>query len=286
VENKTNSRSILLFLATALGLSYAYWGLFYLHDQGFLPFDPSSDIMGALRGYGPSIAALVAAAVIYGRKGISELWMRVKMWRIPLWLIALAILGPMLGNLVLIIIAHFAGVELVLNPESVPLPKLIIIFFFFAIVDGPVGEEIGWRGFLLPRLLEKYGVIVASSLLGLIWFVWHLPLYIATDRFDITLGFFFGYLLNNVAFSFLHTWFFVRSGGSALLAIIFHTAGNYFVYLAVTLFPELDQSPLTQPIYHGILLVVAILANISLWRNPHYKIKKADDSVPINAVQS
>ncbi|MEP7702774.1 type II CAAX endopeptidase family protein [Paraglaciecola sp. 25GB23A] len=286
MENKLNKHSILLFLALALGLSCAYWGLFFLHDHSWLPFNPSSDIMGALRGYGPSIAAFIAATVIYGRKGTSELWMRVKMWRIPLWLFVLAVLGPMIGNLVLIIIAYFSGVELQLNSESVPLPKLFIIFFFFAIVDGPVGEEIGWRGFLLPRFLERYGVIAASSLLGLVWFVWHLPLYVATDRFDITLGFFFGYLLNNVAFSFLHTWFFVRSGGSALLAIIFHTASNYFVYLAVTLFPELDQSPMTQPIYHGILVIVAIIAAISLWRNPHYMIGKVDNPTAINAVQS
>jgi len=150
---------------------------------------------------------------------------------------------------------------------SVPLPKMVIVFFFFAIVDGPIGEEIGWRGFLLPRLLEKHGVLKASAVIGLVWFVWHLPLYIATDRYDMTLGFFFSYLLNNVAFSFLHTWFFVRSKGSAFLAIIFHTAGNYSVYLAITLVPALNDAPLTEPIYLGILVVAAAVAAVSLWRN-------------------
>jgi membrane protease YdiL (CAAX protease family) len=271
--NKSN-RSVLLFLALALGLAYLYWGLFVLHDKGLLPFDPSSDLMGAARGYGPSLAAIVAAAVIYGRNGLKELWMRVKMWRIPPWLFALAILGPLLGNLALLSILQITGVDLVLNPEGVPIPKLIIIFFFFAIVDGPVGEEIGWRGFLLPRLLEKHGAIFASALIGLVWFAWHLPLYIATDRYELSLAFLSGYLLNNVAFSFLHTWFFLRSGGSALLAILFHTAGNYFVFLSVTLFPSIEQSPTTQPIYHGILAVAAIFAGISIWRNPAYGLAK------------
>ncbi len=267
MDNNLNRRSTLLFLALALGLSFAYWGLFLLFDKGLLPFDPASDLMGALRGYGPTFAAIVSAAVVYGRSGLKELWMRVKMWRVPLWLLALAILGPMFGSLILIAISHFAGVALVFDLGSTPLPKMVIVFFFFAIVDGPIGEEIGWRGFLLPRLLEKRGVIYASVVVGLVWFVWHLPLYIATDRYDMTLGFFFSYLLNNVAFSFVHTWFFVRSKGSAFLAIILHTAGNYSAYLAITLFPALNDSPLTEPIYLGILVTAGVLAGGSLWRN-------------------
>ncbi len=274
--DKTKSkRSIILFVALAVGGSLLYYGLFLLHDRGLLPFDPSSDLMGAIRGYGPTFAALIAAAVIYGRSGLKELWMRVKMWRISPWLLALAIFGPILGSLVLLLITYFAGVDLVLDLESVTLPKLFLIFFFFAIVDGPVGEEIGWRGFLLPRLLENYGVIFASTLLGIVWFAWHLPLYIATDKFDITLVFFIGYLLNNVAMSFLHTWFFLRSGGSALLAIIFHTACNYSVFLLVKLYPSVEQSPITQPVYLGILVLAAILAGVSIWRNPALRLPKA-----------
>ncbi len=276
--NKSN-RSSLLFVVLAIGFSYSYWGLFFLSDQELLPFDPSSDLMGALRGYGPSLAAIIAAAVVYGRNGLRELWMRVTMWRIPLWLLASAIVVPVLVNLVLLFLVHSAGVDLVLNLKSVSLPKLILIFFFFAIVDGPIGEEVGWRGFLLPRLLEKHGVIFASALIGVVWFVWHLPLYVATERFDITLDFLLSYLFNNVAFSFLHTWFFLRSGGSALLSIIFHTAGNYCVFLSITLFPEVEQWPFSQHLYAGILVVAAIFAGVSIWRNPGYREGKQNDCV-------
>ena len=268
METRHSQHSIRLFIALAIGLSFLYWALFYLHDRGLLPFDPASDLMGALRGYGPTVAALVTSVIIYGRKGLRELWMRVKMWRIPLWLLALAVFGPMFGSIVLLFMVHFAGVDLALTSQSVPLPKLMLIFVFFAIVDGPTGEEIGWRGFLLPRLLEKHGVIYSSALLGVVWFLWHLPLYMATDKVDLSLVFVTSYLLNNVALSFLHTWFFLRSGGSAFLAIIFHTACNYSVYLAVTFFPNIEQSPLTQPFYVGILIFAAILAGFSIWSSP------------------
>ena len=268
-----NNRSIVLFVALAIGLSFLYYGLFILHSLGWLSFNPASDIIGALRGYGPALAGLIVAAAIYGRNGLKELWMRVTMWRIQRGLLALAIFGPMLGSLLLLFILYLAGVDLVLDLKSVPLPKLILIFFFFAILDGPVGEEIGWRGFLLPRLLERYGMLFASTILGFVWFVWHLPLYLATDRLDLNLVIILSYLLNNVAFSFLHTWFFLRSGGSAFLAIIFHTSGNYFVFLPVKLFPNIEHSPMTEPIYLGILVVTAFIAGLSLRRNPAYVLR-------------
>lgn len=267
MDIRRNTRSIYLFTALALGLSLLYWGLFLLHGRGLLSFDPSSDVMGAIRGYGPTLAAIITASVVYGRRGLQELWARVKMWRVPGWLFALAILGPLLGSVLLLVIAHFAGADLSPGSESLPLPKLILVFLFFAVVDGPIGEEIGWRGFLLPRLLERHGAIFASAALGLVWFAWHLPLYIATDKFEITLVFFSTYLLNNVAFSFVHTWFFLRSGGSALLAIVLHTSGNYSVFLAVKMFPGIEQSPATQGIYLGILVAAGVLAGIAMRRS-------------------
>jgi membrane protease YdiL (CAAX protease family) len=272
--------SIGLYVFLALGLSVLYWGLFYLHDRGTLAFDPESDLMGALRGYGPALAALVVAIVIHGRKGLRELWARVTMWRVPPWLLILAIVGPLLGSVVLLVIVRIAEVDLTPTSQGVPLPKLVIIFLFFAIVDGPVGEEIGWRGFLLPRLLERHGVIYASVFLGIVWFLWHIPLYAATDKVDLNPAFFSSYLLNNVAMSFLHTWFFLRSGGSAFLAIIFHTACNYAVYLAVTLFPGLEQSDLTQPVYVGLLVVIAIFAGISSARSQGSSLRATDQVTP------
>ena len=280
MSNGRDRLSIGLYVILALGLSVLYWGLFYLHDRGALPFDPESDLMGALRGYGPALAALVVAAVIHGRKGLRELWTRVTVWRVPPRLLMLALVGPLLGSLALLFIAHVAGVDLALTSQGVPLPKLIIIFLFFAIVDGPVGEEIGWRGFLLPRLLERHGVVYASVFLGIVWFLWHIPLYAATDKVELNPAFFSSYLLNNVAMSFLHTWFFLRSGGSAFLAIVFHTACNYAVYLAVTFFPGLEQSALTQPVYVGLLVIIAIFAGISSVRRQGSSLRTADRPTP------
>lgn len=266
MDDHRNRHAVRLFVSLALGLSLAYWGLFYLHRHHWLGFDPASDAMGALRGYGPTLAALITAAAIYGREGVAAIWKRITQRPIAARLIALAILGPLLASAALVVLAGLAGVDLAPSSDGIPIPKLILIFFFFAVVDGPIGEEIGWRGFLLPRLLERHGPISASFALGLVWFAWHVPLYLATGREELTLAFIASYTLNNVAFSFVHTWFFLRSGGSALLAILLHTAGNYSVYLAVALFPGLKKSALTQPIYLSLLVLAATLAALSMWR--------------------
>jgi membrane protease YdiL (CAAX protease family) len=256
----------LLFAGVAVGLSCTYWLLFVLSGRGLLPFDPSSSVLGTLRGYIPTIAALVTALAVFGRPELSSIWARVSKWRVSPRLYGLALLVPMGASLIVVLMARLSGTEVVFDPEGTALPKLVLIFVFFAIVDGPLGEEIGWRGFFLPKLLDRWGPIAASLILGVVWFLWHLPLYMATGRFEMTLAFLVGYLINNVSFSVLHTWFFLRSGGSAFLAIFFHTAGNYFVFLVVTLFPALEGAPTTRLTHLGVIALAAVCAGLSLSR--------------------
>ncbi len=255
-----------VFVGVALGLSGLYWLLFALRARGWLPLDPSSDLLGAARGYTPALAAVVTTLALSGREGLAALWKRVTKWRVAPWLCALALLGPLGASVVALLGARLSGTVAPFAPDAIPLPKLVIVFVFFAIVDGPLGEEIGWRGFLLPKLLERRGPLAASLVVGVVWYLWHLPLYIATGRFEMTATFLLGYLVQNVAWSFLHTWFFRRSGGSAFLAVFLHTAGNYSVYLLVTLFPALEQAPATEATYVAAVAVAALFAAAAMRR--------------------
>src|SRR5574337_857223 len=55
------------------------------------------------------------------------------------------------------------------------LPAQFLWLLFYLLTTGPLGEELGWRGFALPRLLKRFNPFVASLVLGAIWGVWHLP---------------------------------------------------------------------------------------------------------------
>ena len=91
------------------------------------------------------------------------------------------------------------------------------------------GEEYGWRGYLLPRLL-LLGEIRASVLLGVVWGLWHLPLLLAGLNYpgvNLWLAIII-FTFVTVALSFTYTWFYVASSGSELVAAVFHASTNQF----------------------------------------------------------
>lgn len=264
--------SIALFTTLVLALSGAYWLLFRFRD--LLPFDPASAVIGAARGYTPALAAVVTALVVYGRPGLSAIGARLKKWSLPLWLYGLAILGPLGASLLIVLVVRSMGYATPLETTGANPIKLVLLFVVLAVVDGPLGEEIGWRGFLLPRLLERWKPLRAAIFVGVVWYLWHLPLYSATGRFEMTPAFLASYLANNVAFSLIYTWLFQRSKGSAFLAVVLHTASNYSIFLAGTLVPSLRDTP-ARAVHLAILVALGLLAALALWRRESPSIRRA-----------
>ena len=90
---------------------------------------------------------------------------------------------------------------------------------------GQAGEEIGWRGYALPKLSAHLGIAPASILLGIIWAVWHLPLFYmrGTDTFGQSFPL---YLLQVTALSVAIAWLYAHTHGSLLLAMLMHAAIN------------------------------------------------------------
>jgi hypothetical protein len=96
---------------------------------------------------------------------------------------------------------------------------------FSTVVGGQAGEEIGWRGYALPRLAARLGLGRAGVLLGLIWATWHLPLFFlpGADTYGQS---FWVYLLQVTALSVAMAWLYAHTGGSLLLAMLMHSAVN------------------------------------------------------------
>jgi membrane protease YdiL (CAAX protease family) len=127
-------------------------------------------LFGLLALFGPAAAAFIVAWVSEGRVGVMRLRAATTRWRVrPLWYVA-AIGLPLLSYAVAYVVYVIAG-----NPApSIPGQIEPIAFVIFFLV---IGEEIGWRGFLLPGLLRSRSPLVATTIVALAWIFWHSPLY-------------------------------------------------------------------------------------------------------------
>ncbi|MDD9947589.1 MAG: type II CAAX endopeptidase family protein [Myxococcales bacterium] len=177
--------------------------------EAYLPFA----MLGVL---GPMIAATWLVARSGGRRAVSGLFSGMRLWRAsPLqWAMALAIPGTLLsGALVLSRAIGYSG-PVVLLPE----PERLVAGAVIA-----VAEEIAWRGYALPRLQARYGAFAASGMLGALWTVWHIPMFMGLGVPLTVLPWMFLFFIGG---SLLFTWLFNRSGGSLMLVTVAHYAAN------------------------------------------------------------
>lgn len=125
--------------------------------------------------FGPTVAGIIVTALFKGKQGLQELFKQLIRINIPLKWYVYAILIPIgicLTSLALGFV--MTGLTPVQFNFLVPL-SLIIPFFFYMLIFTGLAEEVGWRGYALPELQEKYSAEKASWILGIAWGLWHLP---------------------------------------------------------------------------------------------------------------
>jgi membrane protease YdiL (CAAX protease family) len=149
----------------------AFFVLAYLLSWWVYPLVTFSPMIGVVGLFGPALAAMIMAVVTGGRPGLRALLGRTVLWRVGLPWYAVALGVPA------VCAAVAAGLHVLFGvTSSVPLHGLSVLdFVLFVLV---VGEELGWRGYGLPKLLEHWSPLVASLILGVLWGFWHLPTFV------------------------------------------------------------------------------------------------------------
>lgn len=178
---------------------------------------------------GPALAAIIMTRATAGQQGMLQLRRRNRQWRVGLRWYLFILLG--IPALMLVGIAAQPGALAGFQGLT---PSVLVSYpFVFVAVFIGVGlpEELGWRGFALPHLQERYGPLRGSLLLGVLWAGWHLPYFLLPDHgggpgADIAavatnIAIFFVMV---VALCIVFTWVFNHTGGSVLLAALLHTA--------------------------------------------------------------
>ncbi|MGC8825401.1 MAG: CPBP family glutamic-type intramembrane protease [Anaerolineae bacterium] len=184
------------------------------------PFD--SPLLGLLAGVGPTLAALIVLLILQDQAGIRELFGSLLKWRAsPGWFAFVFGFWIVVPAVALGIGALLGGTPPAL--EKFPWGSLLPIFLMMLFSN--VWEEIGWRGFALPRLQERYGDLVIVFLMGALWSLWHLPLMLNPSSPMAGLPW-AGELMYSLALTVLYTWLYLHTAGSLLFVSLFHAVSN------------------------------------------------------------
>ena len=214
------------FFVLAYLLSWAYWlvvlGLMGRDTLGWF-------VPGA---FGPPVAALLVTGLVDGRAGLRTFLRRWLLWRVGVRWYVLALVGlPGLGLVVGLVSQdwsdRFAG-----TGPSVLVTYLATLSFLLVLGGGQ--EEPGWRGFALPRMQERMGPLAASVVLGVLWGLWHVPVFVLVPGYNsagdgvvsIAVSILVFTAVGAVGQSLLLTWLFNNTRGSVLLAVLAHASLN------------------------------------------------------------
>jgi uncharacterized protein len=252
------SHPLVAYFAIALGGSWVLELPIALNRNvnglGILPF--RSDIafylvffLGPLAG--PALASLTVTAVTSGRAGIGLLLRRCVQWRVGIGWYLIAIFGFI--PIWLVNISLFYGVNLPL--ALLEQWTLIFTVFFpqavFIILTASFAEELGWRGFALPRLQQRYGPVLGTVILGSLHALWHLPAFFTMSLGPFIFTSYVGFFIVAIATSFLYTWVFNHTKGSVLIATLTHGFGDAASFVALLIPAHLVVTGWARPFVYG-----------------------------------
>jgi uncharacterized protein len=235
---------LVAFFVLAYGLTWLAWSPCYLSEDGIglLPYDGESisDYLNTVALIvGPTLSAFIMTGVTEGREGVRRLVRRIVLWRVGFrWY-----LFVLLGIPAIIVVSTVVVPGALASFQAAAVPSTLFLYVVagpvFLFAGGPVFEEIGWRGFALPRLQRLHGPLLGSFILGILWALWHLPLFLIPSwdtphgsPLDVGL-----FVVWAVAITVIFTWVFNNTKGSVLLVILAHGSINSAAAAVFGLFP-------------------------------------------------
>lgn len=247
------------FLLITFGISWGGWLLLALTGRNAFQ-DLEMGTLLILGGFGPTIGAIWLTQRSGNLALIEAYWRRVFAWRcIGLrWYAPVLLLYPTTVLLAFLIngrLPDFSPLQTLLREPAYLVATLIFVFIF-----GPFAEELGWRGYALDWLQARYSAFVASIILGVIWWAWHLPLLLVPGSFLHSSGgdpvFLAGYLGTVIIYSVLFTWAYNNNQRSILSAILFHFSINLTSRLVA----------MSADIFVTVTFVLIVVMLLLLWR--------------------
>jgi membrane protease YdiL (CAAX protease family) len=210
---------IVALFVVAYALSWLVWGSVIAEQNDIIGFHlPQGIALWMLL-----IAVVAVAALTGGMSAIRDLALRVVRWRVG-WIWYLIAVGlPLALSLLALGIANLLGQDV---PTGVDEPiGSALGYFAFGILLFGLTEELAWRGFVLPRLQTRLTPIAAALILGVLWAIWHTPLFFIDGSSQQDWPY-LGFVVLVVAESVFISWVFNHARGSVLVVALFHAASD------------------------------------------------------------
>jgi uncharacterized protein len=253
---RRETKALLVFFLIACIPPWIGWSLLTF---GIVSQKAPYAVLLYITGWGASLGGLVATGVSEGFSGVRRLLGQAVRAGAPVrWWLYVLLVPPAVQSCAALLSFALAREPVAIDPAallSLASPAVLFPFFF-----GPFGEEFGWRGFLLPRLVQRYSVIPACLIVGVIWGAWHWPLEYqaivqAPGKTILSL------LWATTCMSFMIAAVYLRTK-SLLLAMIMHWNFDSMLQLSPKLFPGAPTGvgfPLAQWVGLGVLALFAVL---------------------------
>jgi hypothetical protein len=248
-------RGVAAFLALAFGWSWTFWVPEAAAAEGLVETVPALPELGA---FGPTVAAFALVTYADGLAGARRLAARAVRLDYPKrWLLLALFLSPAIVG-VSLAVAVAAGVTPTFPWADQPV-VLLVAFAFILLLGGPVQEEFGWRGVLLDSLQARFSALASGVAVGLVWALWHLPLFYVPSETIYYQTSFVGFAVSITLLSVLMTWVYNNTNASLLPALLFHASFNW----SNAMFPVLESDVGSQTFV--VVLALVTLAAIVRW---------------------
>jgi membrane protease YdiL (CAAX protease family) len=225
--------------------------------------------------FGPLLSGLIFTALADGQQGLEDLISQITRWKTGWkWWFAAALSPALIFLMTCAVMGLVSGDWRPINRFGFvsEIPNLPwFLGWLVMVVTFGLGEEAGWRGFALPRLQRKFDARSSSLILGLVWALWHLPVFFYGYPASLLgIGIFLVSILSGSAFL---TWLYNTTGGSVLAALIWH--GTYNAAVAGA------DGPISAVVTGSVILTVVIAARVygpdSFSFRPRYTIGGTDE---------
>jgi membrane protease YdiL (CAAX protease family) len=267
-------RPLLAYFVLAYALAWVLWLPFVLSQGGgvgLIPLATPADSSGLaylivfVGALGPALAAIIVSAASQGWTGVKSLLRRMVLVKVGIRWYLVALFLPLVAYVLpLLLLGGSALVSSLLSAQgAITLLLYLLLSIIGMVIATPLGEEPGWRGFALPRLQEQYGPLRGSLLLGLLWGLWHLPLFLTTweKPYESPLGLLL-FLVQTISFTVVLTWLFNHTRGSILLALLCHSAYGASGVFLFLLYPQASVNTIRPG---ATMLTIGLLAFSLSW---------------------